>query len=39
LQQSLTDNLWAENNTINPDFHCPGIPTLMGAASNDHNQR
>jgi hypothetical protein len=38
-QQSLTNNFWAENNTINPDFHHPGIPTLMGAAFDDHDRR
>jgi len=38
-QQSLADDFWFDNNTIDPDFHRPGIPTLMGAASNDHDQR
>jgi hypothetical protein len=38
-QQSLADDFWAENTTINPDFHRPGIPTLIGAASNKHNRR
>jgi hypothetical protein len=38
-QQSLADDFWADNNVVDPDFHRPGIPTLMGAASNDYDQR
>jgi hypothetical protein len=36
-QQSLTDDFWADNNIIDPDFHRPGILTLMGAGSDAHN--
>jgi hypothetical protein len=38
-QTPLSDDFWADNNIIDLDFHHPGIPTLMGAASDDHNQR
>jgi hypothetical protein len=37
-QQSLTDDFWADNNIADPDFHCPGILTLMGAAPDAHNR-
>jgi hypothetical protein len=37
-QQSLADDFWFDKNIINPDFHRPGIPMLMGAASDAHDR-
>jgi hypothetical protein len=37
-QQSLADDFWADHNIVDPDFHRPGIPTLMGAASDAHDR-
>jgi hypothetical protein len=37
LQTPLSDDFWFNKNIINPDFYRPGIPMLIGAASDTYN--